>query len=184
MLKVILDACVLFPMYLRDTLLSTAEAGLYVPYWSQKILDEAMSNLILKRKTSAEVARKLEEVIKAAFPVSMIEVPTEAEAAMTNHPKDRHVLAAAVLADADIIVTNNLQDFDTQALAPFKIIAKSPDDFLSDIFDDHPKEMVQVILHQAQNYKRSPRTFVELANLLSKQIPKFTAKILSFEENS
>ena len=46
--NVILDACVLFPMYLRDTLLSTAEADLYIPYWSQKILDEAMENLINK----------------------------------------------------------------------------------------------------------------------------------------
>lgn len=46
MFKVILDACVLFAMYLRDTLLSTAEAGLYTPYWIQKILDEAMSNLV------------------------------------------------------------------------------------------------------------------------------------------
>ncbi|MEH2061574.1 MAG: hypothetical protein V7K50_04760 [Nostoc sp.] len=30
--NVILDACVLFPMYLRDTLLSTVEAGLYGHY--------------------------------------------------------------------------------------------------------------------------------------------------------
>jgi hypothetical protein len=52
--SVLLDACVLFPMYLRDTLLSTAEAGLYVPYWSQKILDEAMGNLVRRGKISAE----------------------------------------------------------------------------------------------------------------------------------
>jgi len=29
---VILDSCVLFPMYLRDLLLCTAEAELYLPY--------------------------------------------------------------------------------------------------------------------------------------------------------
>lgn len=60
MLRVVLDACVLFPMYLRDTLLSTAEAGLYIPYWSQKILDEAMGNLVIKGIISAEVAKSLE----------------------------------------------------------------------------------------------------------------------------
>ncbi len=54
MLSILLDACVLFPMYLRDTLLSAAEAGLYTPYWSQKILNEAMDNLVLKGKISAE----------------------------------------------------------------------------------------------------------------------------------
>jgi hypothetical protein len=73
--NVILDACVLFPMYLRDTLLSTAEADLYIPYWSQKILDEAMGNLINKGYISTEGARKLEEVIKMAFPEAMVEAP-------------------------------------------------------------------------------------------------------------
>jgi len=55
---VVLDACVLFPMYLRDTLLSTAEAGLYMPYWSQKILDEAISNLVINKKISSDVAKR------------------------------------------------------------------------------------------------------------------------------
>ena len=36
--SVVLDACVLIPSYLRDTLLTTAGAGLYIPYWSEKIL--------------------------------------------------------------------------------------------------------------------------------------------------
>ncbi|WP_225893911.1 PIN domain-containing protein [Atlanticothrix silvestris] len=76
MFSVILDACVLFPMYLRDTLLSTAEAGLYLPYWSQKILDEAMGNLVVKGRISAKVAKNIEETIKAAFPEAMVqEVP-------------------------------------------------------------------------------------------------------------
>lgn len=55
----VLDACVLFPMYLRDTLLSTAEAGLYLPYWSQKILDEAVGNIVSTGKMPAEKAMKL-----------------------------------------------------------------------------------------------------------------------------
>ncbi|MHC5831915.1 MAG: PIN domain-containing protein, partial [Nostoc sp.] len=92
-------------MYLRDTLLSTVEAGLYVHYWSQKILDEAIGNLINKGYMSNEGARNLETVMKAAFPEAMIEVPIGLEELMTNHPKDRHVLAAAVVAKAEIIVT-------------------------------------------------------------------------------
>ncbi|MBD2499207.1 hypothetical protein [Anabaena azotica] len=60
MVGVVLDACVLFPMYLRDTLLSIAEAGWYMPYWSQKILDEAISNLVINKKISSDVAKRLE----------------------------------------------------------------------------------------------------------------------------
>lgn len=181
----VLDACVLFPMYLRDTLLSTAEAGLYMPYWTQKILDEAMGNLVLKGIISTEIAKNLEETINAAFPEAILEkVPSEVEKLMTNHPQDRHVLAAAVIAKADIIVTNNLADFSTKALIPWNIQAQSPEHFLSDLFDDYPEEIVQVLQKQCQKYKRSPRTFVELLNLLSKQMPEFTRKVLLHHYNA
>lgn len=183
----LLDACVLFPMYLRDTLLSTAEAGLYVPYWSQNILDEAMSNLILKGKVSVEQAENLEETMKAAFPEAMVTVSPELEAVMTNNPKDRHVLAAAVMAKASIIVTHNLTDFDANALTPWKIKAFSPDEFLSNLFDDYPEEMVQVVRQQAQKYKRRPLTFAELLTLLSKKdganLQQFVNKVISSISN-
>ncbi|WP_242072141.1 PIN domain-containing protein [Nostoc sp. FACHB-110] len=100
---------------------------------------------------------------------------------LTNDPKDRHVLAAAVIVKADIIVTNNLNDFNSQALTPWHIQAQSPDNFLSDLFDKYPVEIIQVIQDQSQNYKRSPKTLVQLLELLSKQLPRFTKKILSHE---
>lgn len=182
MSRVILDACVLFPMYLRDTLLSTAEAGLYNPYWTQKILDEAMGNLVKRGKISAEGAKNLEEVIKVAFPEAMLpEVTWEIEQVLTNNLKDRHVLAAAIIAKADIIVTNNLKDFQPEALIPFNIEAQSPDDFLCDLFDKSPQAMAQVVWEQCQNYKRNPQTVVQLLERLKKQIPNFTNKVLSFE---
>jgi hypothetical protein len=37
----VLDASVLYPLPLRDTLLRVAEAGLYEPCWSERILEEA-----------------------------------------------------------------------------------------------------------------------------------------------
>src|SRR6476620_2649550 len=116
-LRVVLDACVLFPMYLRDTLLSAAEEDLYLPYWSQEIIDEVIGNLVKGGTFSQEKAKNLESKIQLAFPEAMVEVPVALEQAMTNDPKDRHVLAAAVTAGADIIVTNNLKDFRENDLA-------------------------------------------------------------------
>ncbi|WP_016952734.1 PIN domain-containing protein [Anabaena sp. PCC 7108] len=178
--NVILDACVLFPMYLRDTLLSTAEAGLYVPYWSQKILDEAMGNLINKGYISSEGAKKLEEVIKTAFPEAMVEVPQELESVMKNHPKDRHVLAAGIVDKGDIVVTQNIKDFQKQVLKPWNIKAQSPDDFLCDISEEYPEIMVQVLLTQSQKYKRTPLTLFQLLDKLSNPIPRFVQKIHTF----
>ncbi|MEG4029736.1 MULTISPECIES: PIN domain-containing protein [unclassified Microcoleus] len=179
-LSVVLDACVLFPMYLRDTLLSTADEGLYLPYWSQKILDEAIDNLIGGGKLSQEKAKNLENQIKLAFPEAMVEVPVGLEEAMTNDPKDRHVLAAAVTAGADIIVTNNLKDFRENDLAPWNIIAQSPDEFLSDLLDEYPDSIVDLLQQQSQKYKNPPKTFTELINFLGEKAstPKFASNIL------
>ncbi|QSJ17543.1 hypothetical protein JYQ62_01280 [Nostoc sp. UHCC 0702] len=81
-------------------------------------------------------------------------------------------------------VTNNVGDFSAKALTPWNIQSQSPDNFLSELFDEYPEEMVQVLQRQCQKYKRRPRTFVELVDLLSKQIPEFTRKVLSREYNA
>ncbi|MBD2039611.1 PIN domain-containing protein [Microcoleus sp. FACHB-672] len=179
----VLDACVLFPMYLRDTLLSTAEAGLYLPYWSHKILDEAVGNIVSTGKMSAEKAMKLEEIIKKAFPGAMVEVPVGLADVMANHPKDRHVLAAAVAAKADVIVTDNLKDFPPKALAPWNIKVQSPDDFLSDLFDEYPDEVAQVIQRQVNKYKKTKKDVLELLDFYVKNnvISTFASHLLFYQ---
>jgi hypothetical protein len=119
--------------------------------------------------------------MKTACPEAMTEVPVGLEELMRNDPKDRHVLAAAVIAKADIIVTTNLKDFDHKALTPWNVKAQSPDDFLCELFNEYPDEMVQVIQKQVQKFRRHPRTFLELLDILSKQIPKFTRQLILYE---
>jgi predicted nucleic acid-binding protein len=179
-LAVVLDACVLFPMYLRDILLSTAEDGLYLPYWSQKILNEAMGNLISGGKLSPEKARNLEEVIKEAFPEAMVTAPLGLDELMTNDPKDRHVLAAAVTAQANIIVTNNLADFKAKDLERWNIKAQSPDEFLTELFDEHPDSIINLLQAQSKKYKNPPKTVFELVDFLGKKasIPQFATTFL------
>lgn len=180
---VVLDACVLYPMYLRDTLLSIAEAGLYLPYWSQKILDEATKNLVSKGIKTPEEARKFEAIIKEAFPEAMVEVPPGLAEVMTNHPKDRHVLATAIVAKADIIVTDNLPDFKAEDLNPWNVKAQSPDEFLTDLFDDEPDLIVQVVRQQSNKYKKRKLTFAELLDFLGKKakVPTFATNVLFYE---
>jgi hypothetical protein len=46
LLRAVLDASVLFPAAVRDTLLRAAGAGLYQLYWSSDILEEVRRNLV------------------------------------------------------------------------------------------------------------------------------------------
>ncbi len=67
--------------------------------------------------------------------------------------KDRHVLAAAIAARADIIVTFNLKDFPAPVLATYKIEAQHPDDFLLRLLDLSPETVFLAIRRQRQSLK-------------------------------
>jgi predicted nucleic acid-binding protein len=110
MFKVVLDTCVLFKPLSCDTLLCIAEEGLYQPLWAEDILDELRRNLLRHGVAETGVQHRIDQML-AHFPGSMVCDYRTLTAAMTNHPKDRHVLAAAVRGNAELIVTENIRDF-------------------------------------------------------------------------
>lgn len=115
--RVVLDACVLIPMPLADTLLRMAEAPrLYLPKWSQTIMDEVTRNLIAKWGMAPEKARRREEELRRHFPEAWVEGFDPIIDAMTNDPGDRHVLAAAVRSHSELIVTYNRRHFPAVSL--------------------------------------------------------------------
>ncbi len=72
--RVVLDACVLIPMPLADTLLRMAEAPrLYLPRWSQRIMDEVTRNLIAKWDMPFERVRRREEELRRHFPAASVQ---------------------------------------------------------------------------------------------------------------
>jgi len=84
--RVVLDACVLIPQYLRDTLLSIAWQGLYSPYWSKLILEETTRNLINRYNITSIKALNLVETMKAAFPEAMVSDPDVLYSLVTHQP--------------------------------------------------------------------------------------------------
>jgi predicted nucleic acid-binding protein len=178
----ILDACVLFPLPLRDTLLRIAEKELYRLSFSQEILDETTKNLIDKNRMSEKKAIRYQEFMKRYFPESIIEDYESLIPLMTNDPKDRHVLAAAVKAKVDVIVTFNLQDFSAESLHPFDIKAQNPDEFLLDLFSNYGIDIaVEILKEQVADLKNPPMTLKELIERLSHQVPAFSCCILFYE---
>ena len=181
--SVILDSCVIFPMPLCDTLLRAAEAELYEVHFSQEILDGATRNLVKKGRMTEVKAARFQEVIKNTFPEAIIEVPASLVEAMTNHPGDRHVVAAAIVANAKVIVTDNLKHFPKEALEPYDIEAQHPDVFLTELLDNDPESMVEVIRQQVEDLKNPPHNVAEIIERLEKnnRLHEFASKVRFYE---
>lgn len=175
--KVVLDACVLFPLSLRDTLLRAAARHLYQMYWSQQILDEVCEALQRgKKAVSAPQAQSLRRAMESHFPESMVTDHEPLIDAMRNEPDDRHVAAAALKSGAQVIVTSNLKDFEN---LPSGIEAQSPDEFLSNLFGLDPELMVELLREQARALKNPPFSFEDLVKALAKIVPRFAARVLA-----
>lgn len=132
---VILDANVLYPFGVRDVLLRFAEAGLYRARWSQDILSEWRTSL-LKRKPHLEASIDSQlAAMGKAFPEANVE-GCENLVPSLNLPdeNDRHVLAAAIRASAQVIVTENLKHFPKKVLEKYDVEAQSADNFLASTF--------------------------------------------------
>jgi hypothetical protein len=103
---VVLDACVLVPAPLRDTLLRLAEhPRLYLPRWTEAIIDETVRNLQSRIGLPAEKTAYLVDQMRKHFADAWVTGYEPLMDRMNNHPKDRHVLAAAVKCGASVIVT-------------------------------------------------------------------------------
>jgi hypothetical protein len=88
-------------------------------------------------------------------------------------PGDRHVLAAAIRGRADVIVTFNLNDFPSAALAPYDIEAQHPDDFLEYLCDLHPEAVCAAARVCRARMKRPPFSADDYLEALARvQLPR------------
>jgi len=170
---VMLDACVLLPMPLSDTLLRMAETPrLYVPKWSDDILQEVTRNLVEKWNKTQEQAKRREDALRQHFPEALVLGYERLIPAMTNDAKDRHVLAAAVTSGTKLIVTYNSRNFSSESRELYEVECQGPSTFLINLYDLDPGIVVQKLGEQAQNINFS------LEHLLIKlrvNVPGFVA---------
>jgi len=170
---VLLDANALVPVALRDTLLRAAESYLYRPLWTNEILAEVERTLFHKIGLTHEQAVSLVSAIQEAFPEATVEGYADLIDGMTVSREDRHVVAAAIVGYAQVIVTQNLDDFPQDLLDPYNIEVQSPDEFLKHLFDVDPERMVQIIIEQAADLLDPPYTPMEICAHLRLFAPRF-----------
>ena len=169
--RVVLDACVLIPMPLADTLLRMAEEPrLYLPQWSQIIMDEVTRNLIAKWEMAPGESPPAGGRTAPSLPEAWVEGYEPFIDAMTNDPGDRHVLAVAVRSRSELIVTYNRRHFPAASTRPLDIDVQGPSSFLRGLYDLDAGLFVGKLHEQAEaNGIPLPR----LLNSLSKNVPRF-----------
>lgn len=174
---VILDACVLANQRVTDLLLRLAETPrLFLPYWSGRILDETDRTLVEQLGWPENLVAYRREQITSHFPEAFIEGFDPIEVCVTNDPKDRHVLAAAIRGKCEVIVTFNLKDFPPESLEPWRIEAHHPSKFLASLYSINQGLVVQRLHEIGANLGKSVQQVIEQ---LAEPVPAFAIQVAS-----
>ena len=156
----LLDANVLYPAGLRDVLLRLADRYLYAPLWSADIHTEWMRSLLIDRPDiDAGVLERTRAVMDGHFPDAVVTgYETIAAGLDLPDPGDRHVLAAAIRGQADVIVTGNLRDFPADRLAPHGPAAQHPDAFIAGLLEADPDAVLAAVRGHRAALRNPPRS--------------------------
>jgi len=178
--SVVLDACVLVPIAVVDTLLRLAERELYRPLWSDRIIAEATDAIVeIHPDIPPELVAKRFVAMDETFEDARVSGWEALEATVVlADPDDRHVVAAAVRGRADAIVTYNVGDYDLDVLEQLHLDVIHPDDFLLDQLDLAPRVVLDVLQEQAAHTRQPRLTPVDLiARLARAGLPRFANQV-------
>lgn len=174
--KVAVDSCVLANYGVCDLLLRLAERPrLFVPHWSEEILEEVRRTHLTKLGWEAELADSFQREIRLAFPEAIVGGYETLVPNLTNDPKDRHVLAAAIKGGCPLILTFNLRHFRKESLDPWQVTAEHPQDYLIVLYEMDPGRVAACLGEIAG--KRN----IEIEDVLirlGKTLPAFANRLL------
>jgi predicted nucleic acid-binding protein len=175
---VVLDANVLYPIALTDFFLTLAGYGLYRPHWSTEILREAGRNLLEKNPNINEdqLEYRFGEMNRA-HPGALANPPPELIPVMTNDPKDRHVLAAAITSHASVIATFNTKHFLPEACEPHGVEAQHPDVFAEHLVDLDPAAAARALEEMSGRTQNPHREVQEIVARLGEDLPKAMGRL-------
>lgn len=159
----VLDACVLYPAQLRDLLMRLAVFDAFRARWTETIHDEWIRNVLKDREdlTLEQLTRTRTLMDKHAREPLVEGYESLIETLELPDADDRHVLAAAIHAQADFIVTFNLRDFPDEKLAPFGIEPVHPDAFIVSLIEEDEQRVLHTAKNHLQSLKNPPKTIDE-----------------------
>ena len=176
----LLDANVLYPAPLRDYLLHLANLGLYQPKWTDEIQNEWIDNLLVKRvDLIRDKLEKTKDAMNSAFPDANVVSYKKLMAGLSlKDEDDKHVLAAAIRGNANVIVTFNLKDFPAVYLKTFDIEPQHPDTFVSTIINLDKNKAIEALNNQVKSLRNPSKTKKDVLETLKNCGLEKTATLL------
>ncbi|MFG1814871.1 PIN domain-containing protein [Kribbella sp. NPDC049174] len=153
---------------MRDLLIRVAQAGLVQARWTDQILDETFRNLTSNRpdldpiklgRTRELMNRAIRDVLITGYEplIDVLDLPD---------PDDRHVLAAAIKGNAQLIVTENTKDFPEDKLSAWNVAAQTADEFVLDLIDLNRQAVYAQVQRMADSFQNPPSTLDDVLNSL------------------
>ncbi|AXX98180.1 RSP_2648 family PIN domain-containing protein [Profundibacter amoris] len=168
-MRVLIDACVLYPTVMREVLMGVARRGLFTPLWSARILEEWARAAARIGDGQEDVARGEIALLRAGWLDAEISYPDELEASLhLPDPNDTHVLAAAIAGKADVLLTMNLKDFPTRSLTGHGVIRRDPDGLLREMLIENPDVVGDVAEKVRQTAERLSGQNWDMRKLMKK----------------
>lgn len=178
-MRVLIDACVLYPTVMREVVVGAAEQGLFEPRWSPRILEEWAR---AARKIGPEgetIARGEIAALCARFPSACQPLrPGVQERLWLPDANDTHVLAAAISSSCEAILTVNAKDFPQNILSEEGLQRLDPDGFLIALHDEFPQAVEEVGHAVLTEARRLSGTEWEMRKLMRKaRLPRLGKRL-------
>jgi predicted nucleic acid-binding protein len=182
---VLVDACVLYAAPVRDLLIELAGRDLFRAKWTEQIHNEWVGSLLENRPDLTR--ENLERTVRLMNDSVLDCMVSGFEPLMTGlelpDPNDTHILAAAIHAHCDAIITFNRKDFPKAVLDQYDIELLHPDDFLHFQFDLGDAQVITAVQRIRSRLKNPQLSAAEYLDRLEAQgLPKIVSELRPYEQ--
>ena len=174
------DANVFYGARLRSLVLYAAQTKIFRARWSSMVHEEWTRNLLAKREDlTPERVNRTRELMDLAVEDCLVEGFEDLiDGIDLPDPDDRHIVAAAIVTRASVIVTFNLADFPSEKIAKYRLEAKHPDEFLQEAFSMDRTSFAEAVIEDFHHYQKPPQTFEQyLADLAKSGVPEIAGQL-------
>ena len=171
-LRAFLDANVIVDAQVRDFFFTAGELGLLEIRWSEEVLEEVKRALITRLLVAPQNVARLLEVMTIAFPHALVAEFADESTLNLPDQDDIHVLAAAIGAECDLLVTQNIRDFPDDRIPPGAELAiVTADEAILELATTFPTSMPVLVERVVGRLSNPPVSILQYVQRLEARAP-------------